>query len=294
MRRYKIGQVSKMLDAPVETIRFLEQKGLLSPEKDEDSGYRYYDIWDVNRILDYQKYRQTGFSSNEAVSLVKNGDLDSLTARLAEKENEARFLSRFYEAKALKLKNYQIVLKNAMDMIGRYLILNCPENYSLFLRSIDADGLHVSSAKAMEGSYEELTQYYPFTEHIYRIKREWLESPEHSQDAQWGLTMKKQWVDELNIRLLPSMERMKSTTALFTVIPVGEREFFSAELLTEALAFMRSAGYELNGDILGIYLATVREQGQAVRYMEVWIPVRTEEHAPDCTEDFHELRSVFE
>ena len=294
MRRYKIGQVSKMLNVPVETIRFLEQKGLLSPEKDADSGYRFYDIWDVNQILDYQKYRQTGFASNEAVSLVRKGDIAFLMEQLAEKEKDAKFLASFYKAKALKLKNYQIVLRNAHKMLGRYLILNCPENYSLFLRSIDTDGLHVSRAAEMEGGYEELTQYYPFTEHIYRIKREWLESPEHSLNAQWGLTMKKQWVDALDIRLLPSMERMKSTTALFTVIPVGERQFFSAELLTEALAFIRSAGYELNGNILGIYLATVREQGQAVRYMEVWIPVRTEERAPDCAGDFHELRSVFE
>ena len=292
MRRYKIGQVSRMLNVPVETIRFLEQKGLIFPEKDADSGYRFYDIWDVNQILDYQKYRQIGFSSSETVSLVRNGSLEYLTEQLAEKEREAEYLSRFYEAKAVKMRNYQIVLRNARNMLGRYLILNCPENYSLFLRFIDAEGLHVSSAGEMEGGYEELTKYYPFTEHIYRIKREWLESPEHAHNAQWGLTMKKQWVDALGIRLLPSMERMKSTTALFTVIPVGERQFFTADLLSGAFDFMRENGYELNGNITGTYLATVREQ--AVRYMEVWIPVRTEERAPDCTEDFHELRSVFE
>jgi hypothetical protein len=32
--------------------------------------------------------------------------------------------------------------------------------------------------------------------------------------------------------------------------------------------------YELNGDILGIYIATVREQGCNVRYLELWIPIR--------------------
>ena len=291
MRRYKIGQVSRMLNVPVETIRFLEQKGLVFPEKDADSGYRFYDIWDVNQILDYQKYRQIGFSSSETVSLVRNGSLEYLIELLAEKEREAEYLSRFYEAKAVKLRNYQIVLRNARDMLGKYLILNCPENYSLFLRSIDSEGLHVSSAGEMEDSYEELTKYYPFTEHIYRIKREWLESPKHAHNAQWGMTMKKRWVDALGVRLLPSMEHLKSTTALFTVIPVGEQQFFTADLLSGAFDFMQENGYELNGNITGTYLATVREQ--AVRYMEVWIPVRTEERASDSTEGFHDLRAVF-
>lgn len=291
MRRYKIGQVSRMLNVPVETIRFLEQKGLVFPEKDADSGYRFYDIWDVNQILDYQKYRQIGFSSSETVSLVRNGSLEYLIELLAEKEREAEYLSRFYEAKAVKLRNYQIVLRNAKDMLGKYLILNCPENYSLFLRSIDSEGLHVSSAGEMEDSYEELTKYYPFTEHIYRIKREWLESPKHAHNAQWGMTMKKQWVDALGVRLLPSMEHLKSTTALFTVIPVGERQFFTADLLSGAFDFMQENGYELNGNITGTYLATVREQ--AVRYMEVWIPVRTEERASDSTEGLYDLRAVF-
>ena len=50
MQRYRIGEVSKMVDVPVETIRFLEQKGLLTPEKNPENGYRYYSVWDVNHI----------------------------------------------------------------------------------------------------------------------------------------------------------------------------------------------------------------------------------------------------
>ncbi|MGX8686496.1 MAG: MerR family transcriptional regulator [bacterium] len=41
MQRYRIGEVSKMVDVPVETIRFLEQKGLVSPEKNTETGYRF-------------------------------------------------------------------------------------------------------------------------------------------------------------------------------------------------------------------------------------------------------------
>ena len=291
--RYRIGQISKMLNTSVETIRFLEQKGLIIPEKDAASGYRYYNIWDVNLILDYQKYRQIGFSSKEAVSLARSSNIDHFIAKLAEKEDEAEFLARFYEAKAAKLRNYQTVLVNAKKMLGRYIIMNSPENYSLFLRSVDADRLHVVDARESEGSYEEMTKYYPFAEHIYRIKQEWLDSEKHRQDAQWGFTMKKRWVDALEIRHLPQMEHIESTTALFTVIPVGERQFFSADLLTETFSYMAANDYQLSGNIMGVYLATVNEGGQRIRYMEVWVPVKSTDYAPAPVNEFDSIRQAF-
>jgi hypothetical protein len=58
MQRYRIGEVSKMVDVPVETIRFLEQKGLVSPEKNTGTGYRLYSVWDINLILDYKEVPQ--------------------------------------------------------------------------------------------------------------------------------------------------------------------------------------------------------------------------------------------
>lgn len=37
MKRYRIGEVSKILNISAETIRFLEQKGLISPQKNKDN-----------------------------------------------------------------------------------------------------------------------------------------------------------------------------------------------------------------------------------------------------------------
>ncbi|HJC82353.1 MAG TPA: MerR family transcriptional regulator [Candidatus Anaerostipes avicola] len=50
MKKYKIGEVGKIVDIPAESIRFFESKGLISPEKDPFNKYRYYDVWDINRV----------------------------------------------------------------------------------------------------------------------------------------------------------------------------------------------------------------------------------------------------
>jgi len=38
----KIGQLAKASGATIDTIRFYEDKGLLSPKSRSDSGYRFY------------------------------------------------------------------------------------------------------------------------------------------------------------------------------------------------------------------------------------------------------------
>ena len=135
MQRYRIGEVSKMVDVPVETIRFLEQKGLVSPEKNTETGYRFYSVWDINLILDYKKFRKIGFSSRETVDLVRDSSFADLLEQLDAKRREAAYLAHYYQAKAVKLKNFQSVLGNAPELVGKYYIMNCPENYSLFTRS---------------------------------------------------------------------------------------------------------------------------------------------------------------
>ena len=175
--------------------------------------------------------------------------------------------------------------------------MNRPENYSLFTRSHGASGLKMATAKETEGGFDEMTNYYPFVEHAYRIRKEWYETPEKQHEAQWGFTVKKRWADRLNIRLLPKMEHLRATTSVFTVIRVGERQYFSLRLLDGAFDFMEKHGYELNGDILGIYIATVKEEQENVRYVEIWVPVKAREPVrtiiPENREKKEALKQLF-
>ena len=297
MDLFRIGEISKMLNVPVETIRFFEQKGLIMPVKNEMTGYRYYSVWDANQILEYKKYRQIGFSSNEAIAMIKDIDCNGLIDQLESKRKEAVYQAHFYQAKALKLKNFQSILDNAKHLVGEYYIMNRPENYSLYMRSHGADGLRTSTAKETEGAFDELTNYYPFVEHAYRIRKEWCMAPTREYEAQWGFTVKKRWADRLNINILPKMEHQKATTAVFTVIRLGQKQYFSLQLLEGVFLFMKKHGYELNGDIVGVHVATVREEQESVRYVEVWVPVKGLEPVrarfPDKEEKKEALKELF-
>lgn len=299
MKHYRIGQVSKMLNIPVETLRFLEQKGLVKPKKNEDNGYRYYDIWSINQILDYQKYRKIGLSSKETVQIVNAGDFSTLIERLKSKQDEAEYLAHYYQVKAQKLSNYQTVLEHAQQYTGKYIIMNRPENYALFNRTFDKTGLHVLESADMAGAYESLTEYYPFVEHIYCIRKEYFDHPDIPEKAENGLTIKKQWAEEFHIPLHEKMELQHSTTAIFTIVRLGVKQIFTKSVAAGALQFMTENGYELNGDVTGIYLATVHENDEMVRYMELWVPIKATEHKieepsfSEADKDALQLKAIF-
>ena len=87
-RRYKIGELEKIFGIPAQTIRFYESKGLISPIKDPETGYRYYDNWTINFILDVIQLRQYDFSLNEIHDIFCANELEEVTKIIDSKEYE--------------------------------------------------------------------------------------------------------------------------------------------------------------------------------------------------------------
>ena len=76
-------------------------------------------MWDVNRILEYKKYRQIGFSSAEAIDLIRECDISTLLEQLESKRAEAAYQAHYYQAKALKLQNFQLCAQpRVCDLAG--------------------------------------------------------------------------------------------------------------------------------------------------------------------------------
>lgn len=71
----RIGEVAELTGLNVSNIRFYERKGLLVPDRKEDSNYRDYTEEDVIRIKQILLYRKIGISV-ETIYLLLNGQAD--------------------------------------------------------------------------------------------------------------------------------------------------------------------------------------------------------------------------
>ena len=86
----KIGQLAKMSGVSIDTIRFYEDKGLVSPKTRSDAGYRYYDNTALNKLSFVQRAKDLGFTLSEIkgflqIQISKKGQCSLAQTRVDEK-----------------------------------------------------------------------------------------------------------------------------------------------------------------------------------------------------------------
>ncbi len=78
----RIGDLAKLTDTSLRTLRYYEEIGLLSPEKREDGGYRFYRRANISRVRMIRNLQTLGLQLDEIRALLvddvdraeRNGD----------------------------------------------------------------------------------------------------------------------------------------------------------------------------------------------------------------------------
>lgn len=86
--RMKIGDLAKITDTRVETIRFYEKEGLIPAPGRNDGNYRIYEVEHLNRLSFIRRSRDLGFTLKQVrklLTLADNraapcGEVDAITA----------------------------------------------------------------------------------------------------------------------------------------------------------------------------------------------------------------------
>ena len=69
MNKYSIGEVSKITGLSTKTLRFYEEKGVISSAEREENGYRYFDEEDLKEIKLIKNARDLGLPLAEIKKL---------------------------------------------------------------------------------------------------------------------------------------------------------------------------------------------------------------------------------
>ncbi len=97
--RLTIGEFSKLCYVTVKTLRYYEQTGLLAPhEVDEWTGYRYYDVSQLQTMVKIRNLKSLGLSLDEIKEVLEQGtdrpDAELVARKIAETDNELCSLRR--------------------------------------------------------------------------------------------------------------------------------------------------------------------------------------------------------
>ena len=122
----KIGELSDISNNSVQTIRYYESIGLISPiEVDKWTKYRYYDESSVERLSEINFLKELGFSLYEIKNLNKN----MIEEKLNETKNNIKKLSEnIKKLSVIKNKGYIKTFVNDENVIGKWKKLGIVKN----------------------------------------------------------------------------------------------------------------------------------------------------------------------
>lgn len=79
---FKIGELSRLFDVGVDSIRYYEKVGILHPVRNEENNYRMYTIEDVRRLTLIRELLGLGFSTDVIREYDKDRNLHTTSALL--------------------------------------------------------------------------------------------------------------------------------------------------------------------------------------------------------------------
>lgn len=85
-----IGQLARLADVPIDTVRYYERHGILPVPAREGSGYRRYAPHDVSRLRFVRRAKALGFTLDEirellALSTPRHGDMAAIKTAASDK-----------------------------------------------------------------------------------------------------------------------------------------------------------------------------------------------------------------
>lgn len=107
---FKIGELSKLFDIGVDSIRYYEKVGILHPVRNDENNYRMYTIDDVRRLALIRELLRLSFSTDQIREYDEDRNVDSTTSLL-------RAELDMVDAEIAKLKATRDSIQNRLDTI---------------------------------------------------------------------------------------------------------------------------------------------------------------------------------
>lgn len=153
MELFSIGQISKISNIPIRTLRYYDEEGIIVPfKRDENTGYRYYSYNQMIQLQILKEFKALGLSLDEIKSIIhrKNpkdeAQIDYLKTKLnirlsdIKKEiTELRFKEEAIHKAYSRLNDGLEVLSNSNEVINTNKIYSneiytIPEVWTLSIR----------------------------------------------------------------------------------------------------------------------------------------------------------------
>ncbi|MCR4600700.1 MAG: MerR family transcriptional regulator [Clostridia bacterium] len=276
MKKYKIGDISKILNMPAQTIRFYEDHGIVRPEKDSESGYRYYVSWDLNNLMDCMYLRSLDFSLSQVERIVNWCDMDDICLDYMEKENELLKKIEEYKVKLNVLSEDRIRIQRFRQDMGKFSRI--PNPALIYHRFRNNDVIEsVNGYTISDGTMDEMHNWIrllPLVKPTFMLQyHSGMEMDDERPDCWWGWSLPADVAVQRGIDALSSNEYLPPMDSIHAVFSSKVRGGFRDAFKEQVLEPILRDGYKLDGNPIGRLITRTHEDGEHRLYLETWVPI---------------------
>ena len=265
--RYKIGEVARILGISTDLIRYYEKKGVVKPKKDLSNRYRYYDVSDVNLLIDCIWYKKMGFGIEEIGRMSNVESYDDLVARLTDRSEEISKSIRYREMLLSRMRGLTESVARVKEEVG---VCDLRKNRE-FLYYLNRGNEVFDSASGLRSLNEEWSCYMPFTKRLFYIGADALS--EENDDYRWGYSIGMKYASYFSVKAVPPVLKMPESLCIHGAFASYSKEGFTARRLDFMREYAEANKLRLKGFAFGNLVCSVMEDSLLRGYFEAWMPV---------------------
>lgn len=248
-RLYSIGEVSELLDIPRSTIRYWDAEGLIHAAREEENGYRLFDIDAIFQVYDINFYRKLDIPMKQMKNLYSKS-LNEMYDILAETEQRLDHEKKILEQKHKEVLSRKKQLKEMIDSEPDKF----PEEEIPFQKIV------VAASDDLLYSKEYLKNYSSFV--IY--------FPENNQNSIYGFCTDEHTKELPGSQTIWQNDPAKKYVRFLLKVEVNNTKNNN---LSEVKDRLQKRGYRL-GQTIGQYLLThTTKEKISFEYYRAWIEV---------------------
>ncbi|ABR46705.1 putative transcriptional regulator, MerR family [Alkaliphilus metalliredigens QYMF] len=271
--KYSIGQFAATLGVTVDTLRLYEKYGIISPIKNSENNYRYFNDLDARNLLTSRWYRSIQIPLQDAAILTQNASLDNI----AEKVNETQLNLEAEIKKSTMLLN-KIVginkeLKEIKTEINKCKIKAMPGMYRLK----QTKGNVLIQEDFLRDLVDTWMNALPYTFFSFRIEKKEIVSLKKAFEYSWGLAIFEDEIGCFDVKMNENVEYISPKVYLSSIILSSQGEHITRDSIQFMMDYIKENNYKITEDIIGKIILTEKINGKNKSYLELNIPIQSHE-----------------
>lgn len=266
--KYKIKEVSKITNVPVDTLRYLEKIGIIHPHIDENNRYRYYNAWDINFIFEYMNYRKLEYSTAEIIHYLYEATLSEQIDMIKDKQ-------MYYD---LRKNKYDLLSKRNQFFLNETMAIDQKLNTIDIVDGINWNLLFYRENYTFDTS-DSLLEILPiwlknfqYLDNIVTIPKETLLNKSDNM-YHWSLALTNEMQEILQLPIDEHVFHLAKSKCIQMLVDAGGEGNFHYHLLDKAMKYIEDHNFKLIGDPYGILLTRCHSDKGFHRYILFYLPI---------------------